>query len=283
LIEKKLVIGTAQFGMNYGISNKTGMVTPTEAKKILSYSYDKGIRTLDTAKDYGESESTLGMLGVSEFNVISKFILKNNTKLNLLLDDSLNKLRIDRLYGYLAHRPQQVFKNPDLWEKLTIFKKEKKILNIGFSINEISEAKKIIELNMKPDLVQLPFNLFDNRFQRYIDHFQKCGTMVYSRSTFLQGMFFIEPNNLKGKIKCFGIPLKILKSISSSEGIEIADLALNYSMKKNEIEKVLIGIENFDQFKKNVDSLDRKIPENIYDSLKKIQIKDESLLNPSNW
>ena len=107
--------------------------------------------------------------------------------------------------------------------------------------------------------------------------------MVYSRSTFLQGMFFIEPKNLKGKIKSFDIPLKILKSISSSEGIEISDLALNYSIKQNEIEKVLIGIENFHQFKKNVNSLDRKIPEKIYDSLKKLQIKDESLLNPSNW
>ena len=277
------MIGTAQFGMDYGISNKTGRVTISEAEKILSYSYDKGIRTLDTAKDYGESESTLGMLGVSKFNVISKFILNNNTKLNLLLDDTLNKLRIDSLHGYLAHRPKQIFENPDLWEELTIFKNEKKISNIGFSVNEISDANKIIELNLKPDLVQLPFNLFDNRFQKYINHFKKCGTMVYSRSTFLQGMFFIEPKNLKGKIKSFEIPLKILKSISSSEGIEISDLALNYSIKQNEIEKVLIGIENFHQFKKNVNSLDRKIPEKIYDSLKKLQIKDESLLNPSNW
>ncbi len=55
----KLALGTAQFGMNYGIANSSGKVNHEEAREILSLGRSVGIDTLDTAIAYGDSEESL--------------------------------------------------------------------------------------------------------------------------------------------------------------------------------------------------------------------------------
>ena len=57
---KKLIIGTAQFGMSYGIANYNGLVGKIEVEKILNYAYKAGINTIDTATGYGNSEDIIG-------------------------------------------------------------------------------------------------------------------------------------------------------------------------------------------------------------------------------
>ena len=47
----KLIIGSAQMGMNYGISNNSGKVSLKESKKIISFA-GYGIKTIDTAISY---------------------------------------------------------------------------------------------------------------------------------------------------------------------------------------------------------------------------------------
>lgn len=68
----KLALGTAQFGLNYGIANKTGRVPPNEVRKILAEAARRGMDVLDTAIAYGESESMLGEIGVPNWRVVSK-------------------------------------------------------------------------------------------------------------------------------------------------------------------------------------------------------------------
>ena len=56
----KIVLGTAQFGMSYGISNQKGKVKTNEIQSILDFAHNNSINTLDTAKAYGNSESSIG-------------------------------------------------------------------------------------------------------------------------------------------------------------------------------------------------------------------------------
>ena len=56
----KLVLGTAQFGMDYGINNVRGQVTPDEVNEILSAAGNAGVEFIDTAYGYGNSEDVLG-------------------------------------------------------------------------------------------------------------------------------------------------------------------------------------------------------------------------------
>ena len=50
----RIAIGTAQFGLPYGIANKTGQVGQEEIKEILNLARLNHIDNLDTAISYGE-------------------------------------------------------------------------------------------------------------------------------------------------------------------------------------------------------------------------------------
>ena len=69
----KLAIGTAQFGLDYGVSNQNGQVSSQDVDKILKMAISAGITTIDTAADYGGSEQALGSSGLDSFDVVSKF------------------------------------------------------------------------------------------------------------------------------------------------------------------------------------------------------------------
>lgn len=59
-MNSKLILGTVQFGVNYGINNNAGQVTQTEVNRILEYAAENGIEKLDTSSAYGNSEEALG-------------------------------------------------------------------------------------------------------------------------------------------------------------------------------------------------------------------------------
>ena len=71
-LTKKLILGTAQFGQNYGITNVMGKVPEAEIKSIFRNARSNQIHALDTASSYGDSELVLGNIGVSDFDVITK-------------------------------------------------------------------------------------------------------------------------------------------------------------------------------------------------------------------
>ena len=111
----KLALGTAQFGLNYGVANHTGRVPLDEAREILGEAASHGVDVLDTAIAYGESEHVLGEIGVSSWRVVSKLPAVPNDCNDVFdwvatqIRGSLFRLNIDRLYAVLLHNPQQLF------------------------------------------------------------------------------------------------------------------------------------------------------------------------------
>ena len=67
-----LALGTAQFGLTYGIANDNGQPSLEEVSTILRLAEREGITALDTAVAYGESETLLGQVGVRGWRVVSK-------------------------------------------------------------------------------------------------------------------------------------------------------------------------------------------------------------------
>jgi len=68
----KLALGTAQFGLSYGVANQNGQVDLEAGHKIVRMAAARGIDTIDTAIAYGESEQRLGDIGVGDFKIITK-------------------------------------------------------------------------------------------------------------------------------------------------------------------------------------------------------------------
>ena len=54
-LNKKIIMGGAQFGMNYGIANKNGEISFKNLNKILNYAIKRKVHIIDTATSYKSS------------------------------------------------------------------------------------------------------------------------------------------------------------------------------------------------------------------------------------
>ena len=256
----KIAIGTVNFGLDYGTFNEVGKLKFKDVEKIIQFSFEKGINTLDTASAYGESEKVLGMIGVDKFNIVSKFTACSEDQLMKEFDNSIDNLKVNSLYAYMSHNPNQIFENYKLWDRLLILKDEGRIKKIGLSINKISQISSLLDFKIKPDIVQVPYNLLDHRFIKIIKELKKNGTEIHSRSTFLQGLVFIDPKKLPKRLKSFSSSLMELNKICSKFDLKMFDLALNFAIFNVSVDKVLIGVQSIEELEMNLKIVNNELP-----------------------
>lgn len=252
-IINKIGLGSVQFGLPYGISNKTGQTTPEEVEKIFQVAFSNGINIIDTASGYGSSEEVIGMLNNNRFKVVSKFMpVEGNESIGIQLEKSLSKLKIDNLYGYLAHRPLELLNHKKIWEELLALKASKRIKKIGFSLNSPEEYYQLKAAGFSPDLVQVPFNYFDTRFKEILVSLKEEECEIHTRSAFLQGLFFTDV----AKLSPFFDELKPkLSFLQDRYNNNLQGALLSYVMQQKFIDVVIIGVENSIQLKNNIQSL----------------------------
>ncbi len=274
-LNSKIGLGTVQFGLDYGISNKDGRTSSDEVSRILKFALQQGLDTIDTASAYGDAEKVLGENDLSGFRIISKFITPpKNEKISSQLHQSLKRLNQDNLYGYLAHRPLDLIENPSQWNELNNLKAQGLVKKIGFSFNEPSEIAQALKSGFIPDLIQIPFNYFDSRFKEQIISLKDKGCEIHTRSTFLQGLFFINPDELHS---FFNEVKPIIENLQNSYK-SLSGSLLRYVTELTFIDKVIIGVESSAQLKTNLETLDSsevlpKLMQNISDKI----------LIPSGW
>lgn len=205
---KKLAINTAQFGLNYGIANQTGKVRFAEAQAILSLAKDSGINTLDTATGYGDSEKVLGHIGMDTWKVVTKLpaLPTDGTDVRDWVQktvlESLDRLKIEKLYALLLHRPLQLMDKDDsrLLDSLTRMKTSKLVDKIGVSIYSPIEIDLLWD-HFQPDIIQTPFNILDQRIltSGWLDKLSAFGVEIHARSVFLQGLLLMNSDTRPDK------------------------------------------------------------------------------------
>jgi len=285
----KIALGTVQFGINYGISNLRGKVPESESLRILASCKGLGIDTLDTAAAYGDSESVLGSafakLGRhSAFRVISKFSASSQQSVDLEIKASLARLGLESLYGYLLHHVADLRDHPELWDQLSLAKTTGLVEKIGFSLYSPSELLELLDLGLKPDLIQIPFSVFDRRFETVFERCRNEEIEVHSRSAFLQGLVFLEPESLSPHFHNAAPVLRKLKVLSQKSEISIAHLCLGFCLLNPSLQRVVIGVESNTNLEENaiVESLLDRV-ELIMPDLDGLAISDESILLPTLW
>ena len=282
-----IILGTVQFGLNYGINNTRGKISIQEVHRILDFAYYKGITTLDTATGYGDSEEIIGNYLVSNPNKKFDLITKVNSSeisLEKQLYKSLQKLKVDKVEVLMLH-------SFDLYEKFksqlnTFCQKNKgKLFNeLGVSVYT-NEELGVISLDPIIDRIQTPFNLLDNELKRgdTYSEIKSKGKVIDTRSVFLQGLFFKNTNTMPANLEPLREPLEKLKRIAASESLSIEELAIGYASSMNFIDNILIGVDSLDQLKKNMNVLLNSISKELVDEINSISIQNRNLLNPSLW
>ena len=136
----KLILGTVQFGLNYGVNNIAGKPEKSKVFEILKFALSNGIKLLDTAESYGNAPKIIGLfhrIHRNKFEVISKYNPKDRSLPDNLLDrvkQNLKEMHIDYLYAYLFHCYDDFNKNFKNFSILKKLKKDGLIKKIGVSI-----------------------------------------------------------------------------------------------------------------------------------------------------
>ena len=287
MINSKIILGTAQFGMDYGINNTSGKINKFKVFDILNFAFFNGIKELDTASSYGDSEKVIGEY--FKFYPKNRFIITTkissiNVSLEKQVCNSLENLKIEKIDKLLFHS-YEVYKHFEK-EIKDFHQKFKGVLfdELGVSIYTNYEIENLIN-DPFINRIQSPFNILDNINKRgtYYKKIYLKGKKVDVRSVFLQGVFFKNISDLEHNL----IPLKkylnFLLKLSNEFNIDINSIAFGYVNSYDFIDKIIFGVDSIEQLKKNLNSFSIKLPEELLKKINLIDIEHQELLNPSKW
>ena len=278
---KKLSLGTANFAKNYGKVSGT-KISFKEIKKIFAFSKKKKIKLLDTALSYQNSE-ILNQFNLKKWKIVTKVNCSDPDRKDYLINLRKN-LNILNIYGVLIHlkNKKEILSkgNVNLYNLLKDLKKKKIIKKIGFSIYEPKDADAILG-NYNIDLIQIPLNLFDRRFEKqgYLEKFKKKHIEIHTRSIFLQGLLLENkvPKNFKHWTRNF----KQIDEWTSLNNISKLQACIQYILGIAEVDKVIIGVNNLRQLKQIVKNF--KKPSRHINFSQNFGSSNLKLIDPRKW
>jgi len=286
----KFIIGSAQFGLDYGISNEQGKVKEIEINKILAVARKNNIFTIDTAKAYGNAEQVLGKLAK---NNTLKFITKISPpkqdekikdyilRSKLEIKESLRLLNIEYFDAVLIH-DASVLKSK-IRDPLINFLKKLKSDNItkkiGISLYEPEEV--LLFKDLSPDLVQVPLNLFDQRFlvSGVIDSLHSKGIEVHARSVFLQGLLLMKPKSLPTNLSELYKPLEEMLYFFNEKKVSVLSEAISFVYNQKSVDQVILGVTDH---KELIDCLNFN-ESTLEKDYERFAIDDYKLIDPRRW
>lgn len=250
-----LGLGSAQFGMDYGISNGQGRVSSAEVAQILDAATQNGIQVLDTAYLYGRSEAVLGqILGTNHpFRIVTKTTKVTNARvtardiddLRQAFEESLARLQTSSVAGLLVHDADDLAKpGAELFvELLHELKRDGQVQKIGVSVYEASQLDAIAGV-MEPDLMQLPLNVLDQRLigSGHLSRLARLGVEIHARSAFLQGLLLMDPDALDPFFDTIKDRLRKYHKAIRQVDLEPVAAALNFVRSQPNVDTVVVGV-----------------------------------------
>lgn len=284
----RVALGTAQFGLPYGIANQDGQVTRLAAKAMLRLAAVNGIDTLDTAIAYGDSEACLGEVGIQGFKLV--------TKLPAVPDDcvdakgwvkeqvaaSLSRLGVSAVYGLLLHRPQQLLESGGeaVYQALQELKKTGQVQKTGVSIYAPDELEGLIPRYCF-DLVQAPFNLVDRRLHTsgWLQRLKNSGVEIHTRSVFLQGLLLMSQDVIPKKFSPWADLWGKWHNWLAHHTTSAVRTCLAFPLSFPEIDRVIVGADSVSQLEQIISAMSGVAPVDFPD----LHCDAERLINPACW
>lgn len=280
----RVILGTAQFGLDYGVSNQRGKVDREEVQRILDAAHDHGVRVLDTASAYGDAEILLGSLLGGRFEIVTKFSIAElhgrdiregvRDRVNL----SIKRLRVERLASVLLH-DSSFLHGPEAGEvvdELEQLVAAGLIEKIGVSIYEESDMPASIPKAIS--VVQGPVNLFDWRLCMS-EHLIKAETEFHARSVFLQGLLTMKVVDMPDWVTPFAKEFFALENFLRVSGQTAVEACIRHVVSFANVKAIVIGVTTADELSKCLDAFNRG-PLRAPSSLATV---DMGLIDPRKW
>ena len=287
-VSSRLALGTAQFGLCYGVANQGGRVSHDQTAAILEHAWAAGLDTIDTAIAYGDSEQRLGEIGVAQWQVITKLPAMPETCRDVTawvqesVLGSLKRLRIPRLHGLLLHRSQP-FGGPRgdaLYGALHALREQGTVGRIGASIYDPDELDALWP-QCQLDLVQAPLNIMDRRLATsgWLTRLHRAGTEVHIRSVFLQGLLLMEAANRPAIFNSWQPLWDRWHHWLDDQQLTPLRACLGFALSQPEVDRVVVGVDSLNQLQEILSSV--KTP--AVEPPAALMSDDLHLINPALW
>lgn len=204
----RLGIGTANWGKEYNGAK----VSEQDQRDILDMCMCNGIDLIDTATAY---ENNVLDIASSYFQIILKI-------------RPTDKIPADNHCFLMAHHVKDFYKLP---------------LVKGVSIYEPSDLFSFDKINA----IEVPYSLFDRRFEEQFSRWKNTGISIIVRSIFLRG--------------------KILEKVKPYE-------AIAFCLMNPCVDRVIMGVDSAEQLKENLD---------YFHWLDSLKVTDENIIDPRRW
>lgn len=293
-----LCLGTVQFGMKYGVNNTLGQPSESDSFRMLDIAIESGIDVIDTARAYGTAELILGkyfserrnqhkvkVISKLRPNVIDEGEMDIYSVVRVECEESLRRLNLEHLDGYLLHTPQYI-RNPQIVAALQQLKEDGLVDNIGVSIYEIEDGRVAIDTGVV-DYIQLPYSVLDQRGlkENFIPEAKKAGIQIFTRSAFLQGLFFMERDRIPAHLQDAVPYLDMFDKLLQKYGLDKAEALLQFVTQEQSIDYLVFGVDTEKQLEEDIlRCREKDIPMEFVEEVKKsFQDIDKSIIFPSLW
>jgi aryl-alcohol dehydrogenase-like predicted oxidoreductase len=285
-----LGLGTVQFGMPYGVANRGLQTSREELHGILALAAERGVRVVDTAALYGESETVLGaaLPPRHAFAIVSKTPKFGATPdagaLVQSFERSLANLRQQKLYGLLAHDADDLLRSGGgaLWKTMDDLRRQGLVERIGVSVYTAAQIDAVLD-RFEPTLVQLPLSIVDQRLAEsgHLDMLASRGVEIHARSVFLQGLLLMNPAERPPYFAQFEPELAGFSALVTRNATTPLSAALAFVRDLAPIAAAIVGVTTRAQLAECLDVLNAPHP-HVAD-FSAAACRSESLLNPALW
>lgn len=283
----RLALGTAQFGLHYGISNARGRVPPGEVAAILADARARGIDLLDTAAAYGDAEAVLGALPEARsFRVVTKTVrLAGHGVAGVVAEarGSLDRLGLRQADALLVHAAGDLLgaESDALWSALGGLRDEGLFARLGISAYRADDPAALAR-RFRPAVMQVPVSLLDQRLvaDGTLARLAAEGVEVHARSVFLQGLVFLEPEQLPPSLAGAGAHLAACRARAGAAGVDLAAAALHYALSRPEVARVVVGVTSLAEWRALAEAAAAPAPDLDWPAF---ALDDPAILDPSAW
>ena len=257
-----LALGTAQFGLAYGIAGRGEAVPEREVRAILEDACARGTRTLDTAAGYGDIETRLARLCA---DLPLEFISKIPALPAELAPDQAAKFAVDcarrsrkrlgsALRCLMAHRAEDLMgeRGAAVWPALERWARVEGV-TLGASCYSPEEAAALVRLH-RIGLTQLPGNALDQRISLACEQGDLSGCEVHLRSVFLQGLLLMPLPRVAERMPAALDALRRWHEWTEGRGLKPIEAALGIVKSFTGVTTVVVGTDSFDQWRAIADA-----------------------------
>ena len=284
----KLSIGTAQFGLDYGVANSEKKYSQDAVNNLIKLCRSHEVLSLDTAINYGDSETKLGKAEISDFQIVTKLPSIPESSIDIKkwiinqVLSSLNRLNVSSVHGILLHDPSQL--HTDLRDRilnsLETLQRDGYVKKIGISVYSPQEIEKLSMIDTF-EIIQAPFNIMDRRLDTsgMLNKLSTNGVEIHVRSIFLQGLLVMNPAKRPDYFKKWSHLLSIWDNWIVDNNLNPIEVCINFIKQFSQINNCVVGVDNLHQCHDLISIFSNEVS---YD-FPKISSEDTNLVNPGNW